>query len=379
MSQAPQVTAAGPAPAPAPSRRTQLLLIPVAVVVLLAIPGGAYAFTQNELGQAQTLESAKKYPEALQHYQSVLTVADNPVSRLLLGETADKALRGAAQTHFEWGQQDQADGKFAEAQTQFQLAVASGIADLRTRGTAALGGLFLAWGDSLAESKKYEDAVDKYRRVGDFDVAGDLKAKTLAGLAAAYSANAIAYTQAMPPDYTTALTWFQDLVKNYPDSPQAKEATANLIPETLFNAGTAFVQASRFSQARDKLNQLVKEYPSSPWAAKATAALSAPLKLSGRLVTKDGTPVPNRLLRLATKWRIVAPHTYDDSLGQAYNVTTDAQGLFELTVPPGQNYLVTWWDPARNTFVTTFVNDSVPVNQITVDPLQPQSATISIN
>jgi tetratricopeptide (TPR) repeat protein len=377
MSQASSVSLAGPAPAP--SSRTKLLLVPVAVLVVLAIPGGAYAYSQNELGRAQALETQKKFPEALSHYQSVQQVAGNPLSRLLMADLADKALLGAAQTHYEWGVQDQADGKFDEALAQFQIAVASGLADWHTRGNEALSGLFLSWGDSLFQNKKYEDAIEKYRRVSDFDVAGNLKAKTVAALATAFSANAVAYTKATPPDFATALIWFQDLVKNYPDSPEAKEATANQIPETLYNAGMAYVQVSRYSQARDKLNQLVKDYASSPWATKATAALSAPLKLSGRLVTKDGTPVPNRLLRIATKWRIVAPHTYDDSLGQAYNVTTDGQGQFELTVPPGQNYLVTWWDPSRNTFVTTFVNDSVPVNQITVDPLQPQSATISIN
>jgi hypothetical protein len=58
--------------------------------------------------------------------------------------------------------------------------------------------------------------------------------------------------------------------------------------------------------------------------------------------------------------------------------TTDGNGNFSLIVPPGQNYLVTWRDPSRGTFVTTFVNDTVPVNQITINPLEPEHANVEI-
>jgi len=86
-----------------------------------------------------------------------------------------------------------------------------------------------------------------------------------------------------------------------------------------------------------------------------------------------------RLVRIATKWRIVKAHTYDDSGFPTYNATTDASGKFSVVggIPPGQNYLITWWDPVRKTFVTTFLSDSVPVNIITVNPLEPAHTTVA--
>jgi hypothetical protein len=46
-------------------------------------------------------------------------------------------------------------------------------------------------------------------------------------------------------------------------------------------------------------------------------------------------------------------------------------------MPPGQNYLITWWDPTRKTFVTTFLSDNVPVNQVTINPLEPAHTTVA--
>jgi len=96
------------------------------------------------------------------------------------------------------------------------------------------------------------------------------------------------------------------------------------------------------------------------------------------LIQPDGTPVPNRLLRISTKWKIVSPHTYDDSDGQIFSTTTDANGGFRVLMPPGQNYLVTWWDPSRQNFVTTFIGDDMPVNQVSVAPLQPSQISVTI-
>jgi hypothetical protein len=83
------------------------------------------------------------------------------------------------------------------------------------------------------------------------------------------------------------------------------------------------------------------------------------------------------LVRIASHWRIVKAHTYDDSGGTIYSTTTDANGKFTVNIPPGQNYLITWWDPTRSTFVTTFVSDSVPVNLITINPLEPAHTTVA--
>ena len=84
-----------------------------------------------------------------------------------------------------------------------------------------------------------------------------------------------------------------------------------------------------------------------------------------------------RLIRIATHWTIVKAHTYDDHGGKIYSTVTDAKGNFTVKMPPGQNYLITWWDPSRSTFVTTFVSDSVPVNLVSINPLEPAHTTVA--
>jgi tetratricopeptide (TPR) repeat protein len=379
MSLAAQPILAGPPSQPTPRRRRLgLFLVPLVALVVLATPGGAFAYASNQVSQGQSLESQGNFAQALAAYESAQTVAGNPVSKLLLGDLAIRAGAGLARTHYAWGQKDAQAGLFEEAQAQFTATIGSGLADWQTTGNDALASLFLSWGNSLSKAKIYRDAIDKYRQVSNYDTPGNLRIKAEAGLATAYAGYAAHYATATPPDYPSALSWYLDLVKLFPLSPEAKQAKAASIPETLYNGGLAYVSSQRYAQARDAMNEIIKNYAASLWATKAIAAMTAPQPLTGRLVTQSGSPVPNRLLRISTKWVIVAPHTYDDYGGQHFSTTTDAAGNFSLVVPPGQNYLVTWWDPSRGTFVTTFVSDTVPVNQITINPLEPDHANVEI-
>jgi hypothetical protein len=380
MSQAAQVAPAGSdQPARRPGR-TRLLLVPLGVVLLLlAIPGAAYGFTKNQLSQAQTSVAHGDYSQALGQYATANSVAGNPVSRLLLGELADQAQAGTAEAHFLWSVQLKQQGKYAESETQLRAAVASGIADWAARGNAGLADLFSAWGQSLVTSKQFQAGIDKYRLVGGFDPAGNQTASTNAALATAYADFAQWYLQQQPPDYPNALTWYENLVRDFPTSPDAKQAQTSLLPQTLYNAGLAFVQQMRYQQARDIMAELTKNYPSTTWATQANAALQASQPLTGQLIVSDQTPTPvaNRLVRIASHWKIVKAHTYDDSGGPIYSTSTDASGNFKISMPPGQNYLITWWDPTRKTFVTTFLSDNVPVNQITINPLEPAHTTVA--
>jgi tetratricopeptide (TPR) repeat protein len=380
MSQAAQYAPDGPdQPVPKPGR-TRLFLVPIAIVVmLLLIPGGVYAFSQNQLSQAQASESRGAYSQALNQYATVQSVAGNPVSRLLTGELADRAQSGTAETHFLWGVQLNKDGKFAESETQLRAAIKIGIADWATRANAALADLYSAWAQSLIASKQFQAGIDKYRLVATVDPTGNLTAPTNAGLATAYASFARWYTQQVPVDYPNALTWYENLVKEFPESPEAKQAQVSLLPEALLNAGLAFVQQMRYQQARDAMTELVTNYPTTTWAAQANTALHADQPLTGQLVLSDQNPTPiaNRLVRIATHWKIVKPHTYDDSGDKIYSTSTDAKGNFKVMMPPGQNYLITWWDPTRSTFVTTFLSDNVPVNQITINALEPAHTTVA--
>jgi tetratricopeptide (TPR) repeat protein len=380
MSQAAQYAPAGPDQPVKRRGKTRLFLVPVGIVlILLAIPGGVYAFSQNELSQAQASEAHGAYSQALSQYATVASVAGNPVSRILLGDLADRAQTGTAETHLLWGVELTKQGKFPDSETQLRAAVKIPLADWATRANAALADLFIAWGQSLVASKQFQAGIDKYRLVATVDSTGNLTASTNAGLATAYAGFAQWYTQQDPADYSNALTWYENLVKEFPDSPEAKTAQTSLLPETLYNAGLAFVQQMRFQQARDAMTELVTNYPTTAWAAQANTALHADQPLTGQLVLSDQNPTPiaNRLVRIATHWKIVKAHTYDDSGGKIYSTSTDAKGNFKVMMPPGQNYLITWWDPTRSTFVTTFLSDNVPVNQITINALEPAHTTVA--
>jgi len=380
MSQAAQYTPAGPDQPVKRPGKTRLFLVPVGIVVLLlAIPGGLYLFSQNQLSEAQASESRGAYSQALNQFATVESVAGNPASRILVGDLADRAQTGTAETHFLWGVQLTKEGKFADSEAQLRAAIKIGLADWATRANAGLADLFAAWGQSLVANKQFQAGIDKYRMVAAVDPTGNLTASTNAGLAGAYAGFAQWYTQQQPADYPNALTWYENLVKEFPDSPEAKLAQASALPQTLYNAGLAFVQQMRFQQARDAMTELVTNYPSSTWAAQANTALHANQLLTGELIISDQnpTPVANRLVRIATHWKIVKAHTYDDSGGTIYSTSTDAKGNFKVMMPPGQNYLITWWDPTRSTFVTTFLSDNVPVNQITINALEPAHTTVA--
>src|SRR3977135_4121905 len=127
--------------------------------------------------------------------------------------------------------------------------------------------------------------------------------------------------------------------------------------------------------------EFVQNYPKTTWATQANAALQARQPLTGLLIVSDQnpTPVAKRVVRIASHWRIGEPQHYDDQGGPIYQTTTDAKGNFSIPggVPPAPNYLITWWDPSRSTFVTTFLSDNLPVNLITINALEPAHTTVA--
>ncbi len=165
-------------------------------------------------------------------------------------------------------------GKFADGETQIRAAIKSGIAIWAVRGNAALADLFSAWGQSLVASQQFQAGIDKYRLVAAVDPTGNLSASTNAGLATAYAGFAQWYLQQQPIDYPNTLTWYENLVKDFPDSTEGKLAQASLLPQTLYNAGLAFIQQIRYQQARDAMTELVQNYPTTTWGKQASSAMS---------------------------------------------------------------------------------------------------------
>src|ERR1700682_4974929 len=101
MSQAAQYPPAGPDQPATRRSRARLFLLPIGGVLLaVSIPGATYGFAQNQLSPAQTAEARGAYDRPLSQYATTQSVAGNPVSRPLLGQLADQAQAGTAETPF---------------------------------------------------------------------------------------------------------------------------------------------------------------------------------------------------------------------------------------------------------------------------------------
>jgi tetratricopeptide (TPR) repeat protein len=190
--------------------------------------------------------------------------------------------------------------------------------------------------------------------------------------------NYLAEAQRLDADkkYREALPWYRDILREFPDS-EAAPAARTALPHVLYEQALLNIEARLYEQARVAMREVVTDYPQSPSADAARTALAAAQPLTGRTVgAVDKAPVPNIQVRVVSKWRMLRDGVYDDSQGQVYTGTSDAEGRFSISMPPGEGYLVTWWSPSRNTFMTTFVpgNYTDSANKVTVLPLQPAQA-----
>src|SRR5207248_11428443 len=110
---------------------------------------------------------------------------------------------------------------------------------------------------------------------------------TEAGMATAYADFAHWYALQQPADYPNSLIWYHNLVKDFPDSPEAKLAQASALPQTLYSTGLAFVQQLKYQEARDAMTALVQNYPKTSWATQAKTALADKQPLTGPLILSD--------------------------------------------------------------------------------------------
>jgi len=201
--QTPVVPDPPPPPVPVPPARPSragLVIVPVVLLLVLATLGGGYAYASTAYSQGQSLENQHQYASALAQYQTADTIAGNAVGRLILSDLAQRSELGLARTHYEFGEDLSQQGKFDQAEPQFDAAVTSSFADWQAKANAGLATMFLAWGDSLAQQKNYDTAISQYRRVADYDPAGLLKAKT----AAAMATTCLLYTSPSPRDLSTS-------------------------------------------------------------------------------------------------------------------------------------------------------------------------------
>ena len=82
-----------------------------------------------------------------------------------------------------------------------------------------------------------------------------------------------------------AKTYFENVLTNYPNSPQAAEARAKLaktleyLAEHEFNIANFYLQQEKFSAARDRFEEIVRKYRSTPTAVKSLFYLGESYRL----------------------------------------------------------------------------------------------------
>jgi tetratricopeptide (TPR) repeat protein len=338
-----------------------------------ALLAGTSGYAQQSLRQGDGARASADYALAGSAYRRALSVAAAPVLGWPLADTARRARLGLAKNDLEWGQALTASGKYPEARGRLTAALSeSQTAHERAFAREAMASLLLDWASTLQTGGAFTDAIDRLHQVLSFDPAGVHAGEVRTALARAYLGEAARLDASK--QYAEALPWYRDVVRQFDGTEQATAARAG-IPHVLYEQALVDVKASLFEQARSAMNATIRDYPDSQAAASARAALAANQPLTGRTVGPDHSPVPNIQVRVVTQWKILRPGVYDDSLGQAYLGTSDAEGRFSIALPPGNNYLVTWWSPSRNSFMTTFTPDfSDSANKLDVRPLQPASA-----
>lgn len=338
-----------------------------------ALLAGTSGYAQQSLRQGDAARASADYALAGSAYRRTLSVAAAPVLGWPLAETARRARLGLAKNNLEWGQALTASGKYPQARGRLTAALTeSQTAHDRAYAQEALATLWLDWASTLQTGGSFTEAIDRLRQVSSVDPAGVHADEVRTALARAYLSEAARLDAAK--QYPEALPWYRDVVRQFDGTEQATAARAG-IPHVMYEQALVDVKASLYEQARSAMYAVVRDYPDSAAATSARAALAANQPLTGRTVGPDHAPIAGLQVRVVTQWKILRPGVYDDSLGQAYVGTSDSEGRFSISLPPGTNYLVTWWSPSRNSFMTTFTPDfSDSANKLDVRPLQPASA-----
>ncbi len=348
-----------------------LLLIPVAVVA--AVIGATWGYAQQLVRRGDGEQARTHYAVAAAAYQQAIALAHFPPFSGVLDSAARRARTGLLSNDLRWAGALSAAGRYPEARARLDAArSASTTASERDAARDATAALLLQWAGYLEAQKAYPAAIEQLRQVARFDPRGD----DASAVQVALARNTVAEGARLDAlkKFREALPWYRDAVGQF-DGTEAAATARAAIPHALYEQALLDVQARAYEQARAEMGEVVRDYPNAPTAQPARDALAAAQPLTGRTVAADHSAVPNLQVRVVTKWQILRPGVYDDSLGAVFLGTSDGEGRFSILLPPGENYLVTWWSPSRNTFMTTFTPDFTDsANKVTVLPLQPASA-----
>lgn len=323
-----------------------------AALLLVGILGVALSPTIHML-QGHRLESQANYQRAIEEYAAS-------------GEHAPDG-QDIARSYLEWGRQNLKQQDYPDAvvhlaeDTQLYTATPSA-----RQAREPMGQALLFYGQELFHAQFYGQAVQQFDllRTRYSDTAAARQAEDEQDEPAAYFA--WGQMQQSNQQFQAALTTFQHIGQLFPDSSYATQAY-NAAAGDLYAWGKALVQQTKYDQAIRIDQQLIAQYPNAPEAKQAQQDLNAPQQVSGRLIFTDGTPDANVIIRLSSSWTTNS-NGYVQG-GYVFEAHTDSKGAFTFTAVSLGTYLVDWQQGAG---FTTLLHQGTydPVYTAAVQPLR---------
>jgi tetratricopeptide (TPR) repeat protein len=343
------------------------LAIGAILTAAIGVVVGAATSTATAAGAAATLAAHGYYASAIA-IDEAISVRTGPVFVLDTGDAA--AATGAAQqTLMAWAAALGRSGKIDQAVALYRSVSAP---SLRKQALDDLAALLFKTSTADTANADYSSAI--------------LRLQEIARLAPA-APSGIAAARQLPVDQagdagllvtagraTDAVTILDGIVAQH--SAPATRTADSLFPSALLAAGEEDLAQDYYREALVDLQQLVTDYPSSPEAGQAQAMLAAPETVSGTLVTHIGGPVSGRV-RLSSNFKSEPNGMYQTSAPFFYT-TADASGDFTFTnVPIGGPYVLEVF--ADGTW-TTLINPTTqqPADPVTVTALLPVNLTFVV-
>jgi tetratricopeptide (TPR) repeat protein len=361
-----QVSAAGGSVA---SRRWPIagLVIGALIAAALGVGAGAAGATASAVSTAAHLEAGGDFARSIAVDEALEGRGGLPF--VFDPSAASDAARTEELTLLAWANALGREGRIDEAVALYRSVTAGTV---RAQATDALAVLLYASSARDAARGAYPSAILRLEQVvalapGTAD--GRLAQRQLPFYQAGEARQLLTAGRA-----ADAVVILDSIVAE--SSPQATETADSLFPSALLVAGQEAVAQQSYKEALADLLRLVAQFPGTAQASQGLAMLSAPVTVSGTLVSRNGTPASGPV-RLSTHYTAEPGGTYRSS-GPFYYSTSDASGDFIFrAVPIGGPYILEVFSGGN---WTTLINpgNSQPAHPVKVTALIPVDLTFVV-
>ena len=335
--------------------------VAVLLCLLLSVTGIALQSTVHAL-QGSSLEGQKQWQPAITEFQ-------------LAGE--DPLTTGnIARTYVEWGEQLRAQQQYQAALANFQMVLdsySSATSEV-TRAQSDKVAVLLAWGNQAMQQQDYNAATTRFDTLLNLSYC-ETKCQTQAKKLDGTAYYKLAESQLANKQYNDATSNFHAVLTRFPDSSEAKQLHPDLA-QSILGQGKQQL-ASNCSSAIPTYQQLSKQFADTPAGQEATNALQAPQPVTGHF-TGAVPHDPALTLVVFLAQNLNGQMSNDQILQAVQGVPTETihdDGTFTFkSVSQGTYDLA--WGSSRNTgslYYRFMYNSSnnMPIYVATVGPLCP--------